>query len=354
MNNQKTPARRFARATRYGALLALALAPLATLGANELTTVSVASERVARERSFDGIVEAERRSTVSAQVAARIEEIPFDVDDYVERGDIIVRFRDQAAAADLKQAEAAAQEARARLEEARSNHTRIQALYEQKRVSSADMDRATADLQSARARVEAADGALLAARERYENTLVRAPFEGIVVERHVELGEMATVGTPLMTGLSLEHLRVVVDVPQSDVGALRGGGEAWVDLPDGKSLPAEHIRIFPYADPATHTFRVRMRLAEGQHGIYPGMWVKVRFHTGEDQVLPVPASAVITRSELTAVYVMGDDGALRLRQVRLGRALPDGRIAVLAGLDAGERVVTDGDAARRALLGERR
>jgi membrane fusion protein, multidrug efflux system len=354
MNNQKTPARRFARATRYGALLALALAPLATLGANELTTVSVASERVARERSFDGIVEAERRSTVSAQVSARIEEIPFDVDDYVERGDIIVRFRDQAAAADLKQAEAAAQEARARLEEARSNHTRIQALYEQKRVSSADMDRATADLQSARARVEAADGALLAARERYENTLVRAPFEGIVVERHVELGEMATVGTPLMTGLSLEHLRVVVDVPQSDVGALRGGGEAWVDLPDGKSLPAEHIRIFPYADPATHTFRVRMRLAEGQHGIYPGMWVKVRFHTGEDQVLPVPASAVITRSELTAVYVMGDDGALRLRQVRLGRALPDGRIAVLAGLDAGERVVTDGDAARRALLGERR
>jgi RND family efflux transporter MFP subunit len=354
MNNQKTPARRFARATRYGALLALALAPLATLGANELTTVSIASERVARERSFDGIVEAERRSTVSAQVAARIEEIPFDVDDYVERGDIIVRFRDQAAAADLKQAEAAAQEARARLEEARSNHTRIQALYEQKRVSSADMDRATADLQSARARVEAADGALLAARERYENTLVRAPFEGIVVERHAELGEMATVGTPLMTGLSLEHLRVVVDVPQSDVGALRGGGEAWVDLPDGKSLPAEHIRIFPYADPATHTFRVRMRLAEGQHGIYPGMWVKVRFHTGEDQVLPVPASAVITRSELTAVYVMGDDGALRLRQVRLGRALPDGRIAVLAGLDAGERVVTDGDAARRALLGERR
>ena len=354
MNNQKTPARRFARATRYGALLALALAPLATLGANELTTVSIASERVARERSFDGIVEAERRSTVSAQVAARIEEIPFDVDDYVERGDIIVRFRDQAAAADLKQAEAAAQEARARLEEARSNHTRIQALYEQKRVSSADMDRARADLQSARARVEAADGALLAARERYENTLVRAPFEGIVVERHAELGEMATVGTPLMTGLSLEHLRVVVDVPQSDVGALRGGGEAWVDLPDGKSLPAEHIRIFPYADPATHTFRVRMRLAEGQHGIYPGMWVKVRFHTGEDQVLPVPASAVITRSELTAVYVMGDDGALRLRQVRLGRALPDGRIAVLAGLDAGERVVTDGDAARRALLGERR
>jgi multidrug efflux pump subunit AcrA (membrane-fusion protein) len=96
-----------------------------------------------------------------------------------------------------------------------------------------------------------------------------------------------------------------------------------------------------------------MRLAEGQHGIYPGMWVKVRFHTGEDRALPVPASAVIVRSELTAVYVIGEDGAPRLRQVRLGRELPDGRVAVLAGLDPGERVVSDGDAARRALLGER-
>jgi len=342
------------RRLRAAALLACAaLLAAGGVAANELQTVTVEREPVARERSFDGIVEAERRSTVSAQVAARIEELPFDVDDYVERGDVIVRFRDQPAAADLKQAEAAAREARARLEEARANHGRISRLYEQKRVSSADMDRATADLQSAQARVEAADGALLAARERYENTLVRAPFAGIVVERHVELGEMATVGTPLMTGLSLEHLRVVVDVPQSDIGALRGGGEARVDLPGGGSLEAEHIRIFPYADPATHTFRVRMRLAEGQHGIYPGMWVKVRFHTGEDEALLVPAAAVVVRSELTAVYVIAEDGAPRLRQVRLGRELPDGRVMVLAGLDPGERVVTDGDAARRALLGER-
>jgi RND family efflux transporter MFP subunit len=336
------------------ALAALAVAlPATGLFASDLPTVTVAREAVTRQRSFDGIVEAERRSTVSAQVSARIEELPFDVDDYVERGDIIVRFRDQAASAELKQAEAAEREARARLEEARSNHGRISRLYEQKRVSSADMDRVTAELQTAQARVEASEGALLAARERFENTLVRAPFAGIVVERHVELGEMATVGTPLMTGLSLEHLRVVVDVPQSDVGALRDGGDVWVDLPDGGTLPAEHIRIFPYAEPSTHTFRVRMRLAEGQHGIYPGMWVKVRFHTGEDEALLVPASAVIERSELTAVYVIRDDGSPRLRQVRLGRELPDGRVMVLAGLDPGERVVTDGDAARRALLGER-
>jgi len=320
--------------------------PLNAEAAGELPTATALRATVKQERSYDGIVEAERRSTVSAQVSARIEDVPFDVDDYVERGDIIVQFRDRPVAAELKQAEAAEQEARARLAEARANHGRIQQLFQQDRVSKADMDRITADLRSAEARVKAAEGALIAARESFENTVVRAPFSGIVVERHVEIGEMATVGAPLMTGLSLEHLRVAVDVPQSDIGALRADGEAWIDLPNGASLPAESIRVFPYADPSTHTFRARLRLAEGQHGIYPGMWVKVRFLTGEEEALLVPRSAVVQRSELTAVYVLGEDGVPRLRQVRLGREQSEGRVAILAGLDDGEVVVTDPGAAR--------
>lgn len=352
----KTHVHAVARASLLAATLLLVSAtPLhaQTASPEPLPTVVAERSTVIRVRNYDGIVEAERRSTVSAQVAARIEELPFDVDDTVERGDIIVRFRDRPAAADLKQAEAATQEARARLEEARANYERIQQLFQQNRVSRADMDRATADLQSAEARVEAAAGALLAAQERYENTIVRAPYSGIVVERHVELGEMATVGMPLMTGLSLEHLRVVVDVPQSDIAALRRDATAEVDLPGGGTLPAAELRIFPYADPATHTFRVRLRLAEGQHGIYPGMWVKVRFQAGEEEALQVPAGAVVQRSELTAVYVLAEDGMPRLRQVRLGRQLADGNVTVLAGLAPGETVVTDPDAARLALVGGR-
>ena len=329
-----------------GAVIAL---PFQAVNAGDLPTATAQRATVQQERSYDGTVEAERRSTVSAQVSARIEDVPFDVDDFVERGDIIVQFRDRPVAAELKQAEAAAQEAKARLAEARANHGRIQQLFQQDRVSKADMDRTTADLQSAEARVNAADGALIAARESFENTVVRAPFSGIVVERHVEIGEMATIGAPLMTGLSLEHLRVAVDVPQSDIGALRSDGEAWIDLPGGDSLAAEEIRVFPYADPSTHTFRARLRLAEGQHGIYPGMWVKVRFLAGEEQALLVPQSAIVQRSELTAVYVLGEDSVPRLRQVRVGRAQSDGRVAILAGLDDGEVVVTDPQAARASL-----
>lgn len=337
-------------------LFALAVAmPFSShdLPAADLPAVVADWMTVSQERSYDGVVEAERRSTVSSQVAARIEELPFDVDDFVERGDIIVRFRNLPAAADLRQAEAAEQEARARLEEARSNHGRIGQLFDKQRVSKADMDSSTANLQSAEARVAAAEGAVSGAREQYENTVVRAPYSGIVVERHVELGEMATVGMPLMTGLSLEHLRVVVDVPQSDIGSLRKDSTAWIDLPDGNSLPAGETRIFPYADASSHTFRVRLKLAEGQHNIYPGMWVKVRFQTGEETALLIPASAMVQRSELVAVYVLDDAGVPALRQIRPGRSFPDGQVEVLAGLEAGEFVVTDSEAARLARLSDR-
>jgi len=327
--------------------------PADAVGASDLPTIVAEKSVVTRERSFDGTVEAQYRSTVSSQVAARIEELPFDVDDYVERGDVIVRFRNQQASADLKQAEAASQEAKARLAEARASYNRIEQLFSQQRVSKADMDRTTADLQSAEARVSAAEGALIGAREQFENTLVRAPFSGIVVERHVELGEMATIGLPLMTGLSLEHLRVAVDVPQSDIDALRQDADAWVDLPDGSSLASGEMRVFPYADPSTHTFRVRLMLAEGQHGIYPGMWVKVRFRTGEEEALLVPAFALVQRSELSGVYVLDPQGVPRLRQVRLGRALDDGNVIIQAGLEAGEIVVTDPEAARISVLAGR-
>ena len=152
--------------------------------------------------------------------------------------------------------------------------------------------------------------------------------------------------TPIVYGLSVVLL-IMPFLP--GIGATIAGARAWIDLPGGTTLTAEEIRVFPYADPSTHTFKSRLRLAEGQHGIYPGMWVKVRFNTGAQQALLVPAAAIVQRSELTAVYVLAEDGVPRLRQVRLGRRQADGRVAILAGLDAGEAVVTDPEAARMAL-----
>ena len=146
-----------------------------------------------------------------------------------------------------------------------------------------------------------------------------------------------------MTGLSVDDLRVTVDVPQSFIAAVSRQNKAIVSFP-GEPLPhvtVEKMTVFPYADPLTHTVKVRMNLPKDMQGVRSGTFVKVSFVTGESRRLLVPRQAVVHRSELTAVYVAGRDGAIDLRQVRVGREYDDGTIEVLAGLQEGEKVVLD-------------
>lgn len=331
------------------ALLLAATAPRAA--AADLPTATAAMAIVAEEQLLDGVIEAVNRSTVSAQTSGRVVELPFDVDDFVEQGEVIVRLRDSEQQARLERARANLEETRARLAQAEAEFERIREVFAQALVSRSEMDRARAEYESARARVEAASAALDEAREQVAHTVVRAPYSGIVVARHVEIGETASVGQPLMTGLSLAHLRVLVQVPQRHIVALREHESARVLLPGGGSVAAESLRIFPYADEGTHTFRVRATLPEGRHGIYPGMLVKTAFVSGSTERLLVPSAAVVRRSEVTAVYVRDDNGRLHFRQVRAGTPRHDGRVPILSGLDAGETVVTDPVAAALALKG---
>lgn len=324
----------------------------ATPGA-ALATIAVAAETVPDEVQFDAALEAVYQSTVAAQTNARVEELPFDVGDYVEKGEVIVRFRATEQQARAASAQAAVREAEARLADARSEYQRVKDLTARDVLAKSALDKATAALKSTQAQVEAARAAAREAGEQAEHTVVRAPYAGIVVARHIEVGETATVGKPLMTGLSLEHLRAVVDVPQQAIGAVHARRKARVILPDGSSVEATQLRIPPAADAQTHTFRVLATLPEGQHGdpqsVFPGTLVKVAFVRDERTALRVPASALVRRSELTAVYVVDERQRPALRYVSVGAAAADGRVPVLSGLSAGERIAADPLAAAQLL-----
>lgn len=316
--------------------------------ASSLPVSEARHETVGVEHRLDGVVEAVNQATVSAQTNGRIIELPFDVDDFVEKGEVIVRFRDNEQRARFDRAQASLSEAEARHAEAETQFKRVQEIYAQKLVSKAELDRAEANFNAAKARLAAAKAAVEEAREQLEQTVVRAPYSGIVVERHVQLGELANPGTPLMTGLSLEHLRVVTDLPQNLITDVRNQPRATVYLPDGESISSESLRIFPYAHANTHTFRVRVNLPEGRHGVYPGMLLKVGFEGERNERLLVPASAIARRGELSAVYVLSPQDELQFRQVRIGNER-NNVVEILAGLEAGERVVTDPVAAAVAI-----
>ena len=300
-----------------------------------------------REQAWDGVVEAVQQVTITAQTNARVLELPYDVGDVVAKGAVLVRFSDveQKSARNAAQAQVAS--AQASYEDAQASFERIAAVYAQGYVSAAQMDQQRAARDAAKAALEAAQAQSSEVGQQMDYTVLRAPFAGIVTHRFVHVGQAVQAGPPspqpLIQLQALDDLRVNVQVPQSVVEVIRSSHAADVLLPGGKRITVSRVEVFPYADPATHTFNVRLQLPSGDKGLYPGMTVKVAFATGEAKRLLVPASALVQRGELVAVYVIGEH-AVTLRQVRVGNSDGD-EVEVLAGLDDGERVAGDPQAA---------
>ena len=312
-----------------------------------LDVISLELETTPLERRLDGVVEAVNQATVSAQTSGRVAEILYDVNDFVPAGAVIIRLRGTEQRAGLVQAEAALREATAREAEAQSRYRRIAEVYERRLVAKASLDEAAANRDAAVARLVAARAAVTAAREGVRYTEIRAPYAGVVTQRHVESGESVAPGTPLMSGLSLQFLRVSTDLPQSIVDEVRTIRKAAVYV-DGQRIEATKITVFPVATSPSNTFRARIDLPENAADLYPGMFVKVGFIVGEARRILVPANALVERGEVRAVYVLDPQGHTSLRQVRTGHRFGD-RIEVLAGLQAGEKVALDPVAAARHL-----
>lgn len=304
-------------------------------------TTAVAERSVFHETVYlDGVIEAVQQSTVSAQTSGTVQSLPYDVDDSVAAGALIVQLEDSEQRARLRQAEAGLEEAEAALADATQRFERIEAVHERGLVSRQEFDQARNNLAAARARVERARASVSEAQEQLSYTRVLAPYGGILTERHVEVGESVNPGQPLLSGLSLEQLRVVVDLPQKYAKLARTERQAQVTLADGRVLETGEMTFYPYANPQTHTFRLRMRLSEPNGSLFPGMLVKVSVPVNSREALWVPASSLIQRSELRAVFVLDQQDQPRLRQVRTG-VRDNGRLEILAGLSEGERVVTN-------------
>jgi len=306
-----------------------------------LTLASVEYKSVDDEIFFDATLEALHQSTVASETNARVVEVPFDVNDYVEKGQVIVRFRDTDQKALLSRTQASLSEAEARLVNDRMEYERAEKVFERNVISRAQMDSLTAAYESSKARVKAAEAEVKRANEQVEHTIIRAPFAGMVVERHIQVGETATIGQPLMTGLSLEHLRALVDIPQYHIAALRQHLRARIVLPDGRSIEASEIRIPPTADPESHSFRVLVNLPSEDLGVFPGTLVKVAFARGKTDRLVVPEQALVQRGEVTGLYIVDNNNRVTFRYVRAATRTAEGLISLVSGADAGEKVALD-------------
>jgi len=300
----------------------------------------------------EGVVEAVRQTVVAAQISARIVEIRVRTGDAVKAGQVLVKLDSRAAAGELASSEALAASAKVQLEVARREFERSERLFAQKYISQAAMDLAEAKWKSADAQVRAtlAQSGVVTTQSTF-TTLV-APYAGIVAAVHVEQGDMAAPGVPLLILYDPLQLRVVVSVPEGRVRSMDASRKARIAFAGGATAPvsidAESVQVLPTVDPATHSRQVRLALPAGNPALAPGMFARVELPlTGDSSAtLTVPASAVVRRPEFNAVYVITRSGKPQLRQVRLGR-IQGTEVEVLAGIAAGDRIALDPVAAAR-------
>ena len=319
-----------------------------------------------------GYVVARRMATVSAKVPGKVREVLIEEGQRVEPGQVIATLdpidaeqQRTLSASQLQAARSQAAGVQAQLKEAEANAARLGALVGQKLVSRAQYEQAIAQRDSLRAQLAtaqrnaqvAADGLRISA-QGVDNTIVRAPFAGVVIAKAAQPGEivspMAAGGGFTRTGIGtivdMDSLEVEVEVGESFIGRVQPNMPVEATLnayPDWK-IPAEVIAIIPAADRGKATVKVRIALKEKDPRIVPDMGVKVSFleaprtdaDDGQAQGVRVPAGAVVERDGGKAAFVVRDDDTVELRTLKLGGKL-GGDVQVLEGLAPGETVVVD-------------
>ena len=289
------------------------------------TSVVVQLREVDLGFPVEATVEAVRQATVAAQIAGRVLEVRVDAGQRVKQGELLMRL-------DAREAAGSDASAQASLAQASAAYERTKSLHAQKFVSQAALDQAAAAWK-------AAQGAAAASGAGVSHGTVTAPITGVVAQRHVELGEMAALGRPLVTVFDPKSLRVIASLPQYRLAELKKTGRARVEFPEtGTWVDALRVEILPTVDTRSHTATARLYLPDNIEGVVPGMSARAHFTVGQAKRLTVPPAAVLRRGEVTAVYVLDDKGSARLRQVRVGEAVSGGELEVLAGINPGERV----------------
>ncbi|RZA31597.1 MAG: efflux RND transporter periplasmic adaptor subunit [Lysobacteraceae bacterium] len=319
-----------------------------------------------------GYVVARRMATVSAKITGKVKEVMIEEGQRVEEGQVMATLDPidadasrSLASAQLGAAQSQANSVQAQLREAEANATRLSRLVGQQLVSRAQYDQAVAQRDSLRAQlVTAQRNAGVAGRQLaiagngVDNTVVRAPFAGVVIAKAAQPGEIISplsagggfTRTGIGTIVDMDSLEVEVEVGEQFIGRVQPKMpiEATLNAYQEWKIPGEVIAIIPTADRSKATVKVRVALDVKDPRIVPDMGVKVSFLEAakpagapqQDQGVRAPVAAISNREGKDYAFVVTAEDKVEQRELRLGREMGDDR-QVLQGLSAGESVVLD-------------
>lgn len=303
-------------------------APQPALPAAQVQVQVAESKARALTEEVVGTVRARLHATLEAKLSGRIDNLPVLLGQTVQTGQLVAHL-------DAAEVKARLEQAQATLEQADRDWKRISSLFAGQAVTRSEYDAADARQRVARAAVAEAQAMM-------DYVEVRAPFDGVVTKKWVEVGDLAAPGKPLVDLDDPSELQLEADVPEAFATRVQRDARLEVRLDSVSGRLTGVVReIAPTSDPVSRTFHVKLTLPSTP-GLMPGLFARLLLPVGESNSVRVPATAVVQRGQLDIVFVVADQRA-QLHLVKTGKRLGD-EVEILAGLDAGDSVVVQGAA----------
>ena len=321
-------------------------------------TITVEREDISRQiRSF-GNIKAQDIVQVTPQVTNRITQIYADLGDTVSQGDRLAKIYDVPFEDQYQQALASLEQSRATFQRDSLQFERQKKLYERDLISSTEFDNARATYQNSKAQLQSSRANLTQSRENLENTVIRSPVFGVVLNRSVAEGDLASTGQVAYEIANLTGYETRVYLPLQEWQAADVGQPVTFRLSNQRESSARGrvSRISPRLDPTTGLGEVVITLTEKGSSIYQGVLVEavINVETREQsivvprsalvenvQTLIEPESNTIQLSRTYSVFVVQDDTLALKRDLQLGIEQGD-RVEIISGLQAGDQIVVTG------------
>lgn len=305
---------------------------------HQVTVERVVTGTVPMIAHVPGSVVPDQQARIASRLMGYIRSIPVEVGQHIKRGDLLFAIDPQDIQSQISQARAGYQQAQAALENAKADFDRFSELLREESVSRQQFEGVRLQYNLAQENLSAARAGLEQAESQLNYANVRAPFDGVVVQKMAVAGDLAAPGNPIVVIENLRSLSVQTEVSQDLYAVLKVGDTAQIRI-DGvpEILTGEIYSLVAAANPRTRGHNTKLSLPEVTN-VNSGTFARIGFVRGERQATLIPESAIVTRGGIQGVFVVQEDNHVHFRMVRLGTKL-DGRYEVQAGLDMDEVIV---------------
>ncbi|WEM43557.1 efflux RND transporter periplasmic adaptor subunit [Photobacterium sp. DA100] len=286
--------------------------------------VRVQAETLPVWQQYTGSIVADQQATLSARLTAQVADVLVDVGDNVKAGDILIRLDNLDLDARVRQSEQALASAQAQLNIARKDYERTLSLFKRKLIAQSQLDEALSNRQTAEARFKQSQASVEEAQTTYGYSIIAAPFDGVITQKLVHRGDIASPGIPMLSLYNPATLMMESYIAASQRYLLELGQRWPVILPEqGWELEGTIKEITPASDAGSRSVVVKLAFApellaqSGSKPLYPGMFARVGIVTGEEQVLMVPSTSTYRIGQLEYIKIVdGDRLVPRLIQTR--------------------------------------